>query len=81
MPDEQKNIKKPKSEFGRIVLALNMPIMMGTAIIAQHNPKLEPQLTQFYENVTKEFINKQIQGADSLGEYLKLDDKSLDEEL
>ena len=84
MPDsdtKKNNIDKPKSDFGRMALAANMPFMVGVAVLAQKVPAFEKQITNFYDNVGKDFINKQIQGADSLGEYLKLDDKTLDDQL
>tara|TARA_B100001093_G_C26514689_1_gene879039 strand:+ start:357 stop:605 length:249 start_codon:yes stop_codon:yes gene_type:complete len=77
----KKNIDKPKSEFGRLMLAANMPLMVTAAVLAQYTPRFESQITEFYDKVAKEVINKQIQGADSLGQFLKLDDKTLDEQL
>ena len=82
MPESiKKNIDKPKSEFGRLMLAANMPLMVGAAVLAQYTPQYESQITELYDKVAKEVINKQIQGADSLGEFLQLDDKTLDDQL
>ena len=82
MSDElQSKLDKPKSEFGRFILAANMPLMVGTAVLAQYTPQFEPQITELYNKFGKKIINKQIQGADALGKYLQLDDKTLDDQL
>ena len=74
-------IIKPESEFGRFALVANMPLMMTSAVISKHIPQLEPHISDIYKKVGKKFINGQINNADLIGKYLKLDDKSLDDAL
>ena len=75
------SINVPKSEFGRLILSMNMPLMISTAVITQYSPKLEPQISNLYETYGKDIINAQINYADSLGKFLKIDDETLDEQL